>query len=133
MKLRVRTPFRMLATVIADTRPSGSPRISTTHESVLVSEWVVIDQNMISQFGALTLDPDPMHMDPEWAKANGPYGGTISYGFLTMSLLSHLVHLVRGADVGPRTGHYLNYGFDRLRLVSPVRVGSRIRGRFLPK
>jgi len=72
-------------------------------------------------------------MDPEGAKANGPYGGTIAYGFLTISLLSHLVHLVRSDIGGPRTGHYLNYGFDRLRLVSPVRVGSRIRGRFLPR
>ena len=90
----------------------------------------MIDQDMISQFGVLTRDPDPMHMDPEWAEANGPYGGTIAYGFLTISLLSHLVHLVRKDSGGPKNGHYLNYGFDRLRLVSPVRVGSRIRGRF---
>jgi acyl dehydratase len=112
---------------------NGSPRTSTAEDSALVSDWLVIDQDMISRFGELTLDPDPMHMDPEWAKANGPYGGTIAYGFLTISLLSHLVHLVRSDTGGPRTGHYLNYGFDRLRLVSPVRTGSRIRGRFLVK
>lgn len=112
---------------------NGSPQTPTADDPTLVSDWIVIDQEMISRFGELTLDPDPMHMDPEWAKVNGPYGGTIAYGFLTISLLSHLVHLVRGNTGGPRTGHYLNYGFDRLRLVSPVRVGSRIRGRFLPK
>jgi acyl dehydratase len=52
---------------------------------------------------------------------------------LECTLLSHLVHLVRSDTGGPRTGHYLNYGFDRLRLVSPIRAGSRIRGRFLTK
>ncbi|GAA0313166.1 MaoC family dehydratase [Sphingomonas oligophenolica] len=105
---------------------------TTAQESALVSDWLVVDQDMISRFGELTLDPDPMHMDPEWAKANGPYGGTIAYGFLTISLLSHLVHLVRPDTGGARTGYFLNYGFDRLRLVSPVRAGARIRGRFLP-
>jgi acyl dehydratase len=112
---------------------NGSPQTSTAEDTTLVSDWLVIDQDMISQFGVLTRDPDPMHMDPEWAKANGPYGGTIAYGFLTISLLSHLVHLVRNDSGGPKNGHYLNYGFDRLRLVSPVRVGSRIRGRFQPQ
>ena len=112
---------------------NGSQQTSTVDDATLVSAWIVIDQNMNSRFGELTLDPDPMHMDAEWAKANGPFGGTIAYGFLTISLLSHLVHLVRGDTGGPRTGYFLNYGFDRLRLVSPVRIGSRIRGRFVHK
>lgn len=98
-----------------------------------VSNWVVVDQAMIDGFGAVTLDPDPMHIDPEWAAANGPFGGTIAFGFLTVSLLTHLLHSAMGTHPGREAagqGHYLNYGFDRLRLVAPVKVGARIRGRF---
>ena len=57
-----------------------------------VSSWVHIDQAMISGFGKVTLDPDPMHIDPDWATKNAPYGGTIAFGFLTMSLLTHMMH-----------------------------------------
>ena len=98
-----------------------------------VSEWVTITQSMINEFGAATLDPDPMHVDPEWARTEGPFGGTIAFGFLTISLLTHLLGLVAKPDRTrhPATaGYYLNYGFDRLRLVAPVRSGRRIRGRF---
>ncbi len=105
---------------------------SESEDKELVSEWLLIDQKMNTGFGELTLDPDPMHMDPEWADANGSYGGTIAYGFLTISLLSHLIHTVREEKPDTKKeGHYLNYGFDRLRLISPIPVGSRIRGRFV--
>jgi acyl dehydratase len=98
----------------------------------LVSDWLLIDQAMVTGFGELTLDPDPMHIDPEWAKANGPYGGTIAYGFLTISLLSYLIHTVREEKPDSKNqGHYLNYGFDKIRLISPIPTGSRIRGRFV--
>jgi acyl dehydratase len=97
------------------------------------SPWVTVTQSMIDGFGSVTLDPDPMHIDPEWARANGPYDGTIAFGFLTISLLTHLLHSTLGTghdrDAG-HSGHYLNYGFDRLRFVAPVRAGRRIRGRF---
>jgi acyl dehydratase len=102
-------------------------------EELGVSPWVRVDQDMISGFGHITLDPDPMHIDPEYAVQNGPYGGTIAFGFLTMSLLTHLLHAAIGDAKGQdrfKTGHFLNYGFDRMRLVSPVRVNSNIRGRF---
>lgn len=112
---------------------TGSSQVAGVDSPSLVTGWLVIDQDMISRFGELTLDPDPMHMDPEWAAVNGPYGGTIAYGFLTMSLLSYFVHLVRTDRSGPRTGYYLNYGFNRLRLISPVRSGAHIRGRFVVK
>ncbi|MEZ5958580.1 MAG: MaoC family dehydratase [Hyphomonadaceae bacterium] len=95
-----------------------------------VSHWVEIDQEMINQFGALTRDPDPMHVDPAWARANSPYGQTIAFGFLTMSLLTHLLHDAMSRGSERDTGHYLNYGFDKVRLVSPVPVQSKIRGRF---
>ena len=98
-----------------------------------VSSWIEISQEMISGFGELTRDPDPMHVDSEWARKNGPYGGTIAFGFLTLSLLTHMLHDALGTS--PRAhsrgpGHYLNYGFDRIRLVAPVVTGSRIRGSF---
>jgi acyl dehydratase len=102
-------------------------------ENVGTSEWVTVDQPMISGFGDITLDPDPMHVDPEWAAENSAFGRTIAFGFLTMSLLTHLLHSAMGdsndrdhADVG----YFLNYGFDRMRLVSPIPVDSRVRGHF---
>ncbi len=100
-------------------------------QEVGCSDWILVDQAMIDGFGAVTLDPDPMHIDPDWAAA-GPFGGTIAFGFLTISLLTPMMHSAMGT--APRkesAGHYLNYGFDRLRLVAPVPVGSRIRGRFV--
>lgn len=98
-----------------------------------VSDWILVDQRMIDDFGVVTRDPDPMHIDPDWAKENGPFGGTIAFGFLTISLLTHLIHGAMGTAPGRDQaghGHYLNYGFDRLRLVAPVKVGARVRGRF---
>jgi len=96
------------------------------------SDWMVVDQAMISAFGAVTRDPDPMHVDPAWARRDGPYDDTIAFGFLTMSLLTNLLHSALGtcSERVPTSGHYLNLGFDRLRLVSPVPVDSRIRGHF---
>lgn len=97
------------------------------------SHWITITQDMIDQFGLLTRDPDPMHVDPTWAEQNGPYGGSIAFGFLTLSLLTHLLHDAVGSTPQAEQrapGHFLNYGFDRLRFVSPVPVGARIRGVF---
>lgn len=97
-----------------------------------VSDWVVVDQPMIDGFAEVTRDPDPMHIDPSWAAAQGPFNGSIAFGFLTVSLLTHLLHSAMGTapDRAAEDGHYLNYGFNRLRLVEPVPAGSRIRGRF---
>jgi acyl dehydratase len=99
----------------------------------MVSQWLEVTQPMIDQFGAVTLDPDPMHQDPAWAHRNSPFGGTIAYGFLTVSLLTHLHYSARGR--GHEGSHeagvaFLNYGFNKLRLVAPVRAGARIRGHF---
>jgi len=97
-----------------------------------ISAWVTITQAMIDRFGAITLDPDPLHIDPEWARRHSPFGGTIAFGFLTISLLTNLVHSALGSS-SRRSGRdwvYVNYGFDRLRLVAPVPSGSRIRGHF---
>lgn len=102
-------------------------------EEIGVSRWVRITQPFIDQFGELTLDPDPMHINPEWARRNGPFGGTISFGFQTISLLTVFLHDAMGTSADQhegRSGYFLNYGFDRLRLVAPVPVDSRVRGHF---
>jgi acyl dehydratase len=105
--------------------PGGAP---------CVSSWLTVDQTLISRFAEATLDPDPMHVDPEWAATKGPYGKTLAFGFLTMSLLTYLMHDATRSSwsIEPdEEGYYLNYGFDRMRLVAPVPVDSRIRGRFV--
>lgn len=102
-------------------------------EEIGKSDWIEVNQAMISGFGHLTLDPDPMHIDPQWAAANGPFGGTIAFGFLTASLLTHMLYSAMGRDPyaeSGKAGQHLNYGFDRLRFVAPVKVGARIRGCF---
>lgn len=101
--------------------------------SIGVSNWVTITQAMIDRFAEATLDDDPMHLDAEWARAETPYGGTIAFGFLTMSLLTHMLHAVTPRDRRSQVataGYYLNYGFNRLRLISPVPANSAVRGCF---
>ena len=94
----------------------------------LVSRWFPITQERIDAFAEATEDRYFIHTDPERAAAEAPWGGTIAHGFLTASLLSAMAY-----DAVPRVAeatHGVNYGFDRLRFVSPVPVGSKIRGRF---
>src|SRR5579862_9208660 len=88
-------------------------RLMPIGELIGLSEWLTITQKMISEFGAVTQDPDPMHLDLEWAARNGPFGGTIAYGFLTLSLLTTLFNSAVG-DPPSRDRHskgaYVNYG-----------------------
>ncbi len=105
-------------------------------ELIGVSDWLTVDQEMIDGFAKHTLDPDPMHIDPEWCKKNSPFGTTVAFGFLTVSLLTHFLHDVlhfNQSDNAAGGGYGINYGFDRLRLVAPVPVNSRIRGTFTMK
>src|SRR6188768_4146023 len=93
-------------------------------------EWFEVTQSQIDQFADVTEDHQFIHVDPERAKAT-PFGGTVAHGFLTMSLLAPMAF-----DAQPRltgTAMSVNYGFDRVRLMAPVRAGSRIRGRFVLK
>lgn len=96
-----------------------------------VSRWIPIAQTRITDFGINTDDPDPAHIDPDWAAQHSPYGTTIAFGFLTVSLLTTMVNEIIARPTDELST--LNYGFDRLRLPSPVRVGRRIRGRFALK
>lgn len=92
------------------------------------SNWLAIDQALIDTFSAVTFDPDLMHIDPDWASANSPYGTTIVFGFQTLSLLSHFSHQIfEAVGIAFSGGHALNYGFNRVRFIAPVRVDKRIR------
>ena len=90
------------------------------------SDWITIDQQRIDLFAQATGDHQWIHVDPVRA-AEGPYGGTIAHGFLTLSLLPEmLASAFHIADV--RMG--VNYGLNRVRFTAPVPVGSRVRAQF---
>jgi len=92
-----------------------------------VSSWHVVDQKRIDSYADVIEDHQFIHVDPERAKAT-PFGTTIAHGFLTMSLLSVMSYEVMPAVEGTAMG--VNYGFDKLRFISPVKSGKRVRGRF---
>ena len=92
-----------------------------------VTGWIAIDQARIDQFAEATDDHQFIHTDPA-AAAQTPFGGTIAHGFLTLSLLSRMA---AEASLIPDTLKMaVNYGFDRVRFIAPVRSGKRVRGRF---
>ncbi len=96
-------------------------------ECVGTSTWFTITQELIDEFARVTGDHQWIHVDRERARRESPLGTTIAHGFLTLSLLSKLIgECVRmeGALMS------LNYGFDRVRFVSPVPAGAQIRGTF---
>ena len=95
------------------------------------SAWMLIDQARISAFADLTDDRYFIHTDPARAARETPYGGTIAHGFLTLSLLAQMAYQVCPGVEGTRSG--VNYGFNRLRFLSPVRAGSRVRGHYTLK
>lgn len=91
-----------------------------------VSDWFVLDQSRIDAFADATLDHQFIHVDPEKAKLT-PFGTTIAHGFLTLSMLPYLVTGIGVGVEGAVMG--LNYGFDRIRFLAPVKSGSRVRAR----
>lgn len=93
-----------------------------------MSPWFEIAQARIDRFAGAIEDPQWIHVDPERARRESPYGGTIAHGFLTLSLLSHL--LERTIDVS-RMKMGVNYGLNRVRFTDAVPAGSRVRGRFV--
>nr|WP_249785423.1 MULTISPECIES: MaoC family dehydratase [unclassified Bradyrhizobium] len=94
-----------------------------------VSSWHLIDQPRIDSYADVIKDHQFIHVDPERAKKETAFGTTIAHGFLTMSLLSIMSYEVMPVIAGTTMG--VNYGFDRLRFISPVRSGKRVRGRFV--
>ncbi|MGI9384365.1 MAG: MaoC family dehydratase [Methyloligellaceae bacterium] len=93
-----------------------------------VSEWLRIDQAQIDAFADATGDRQFIHVDPERAARETPFGGTIAHGFLTLSLLPCLAMGVRPRIEG--TAMSVNYGFDKIRFLTPVACGACIRARF---
>lgn len=93
-----------------------------------VSDWVTVDQAMIDKFAEATGDHQFIHVNPEMA-AMTPFGGTIAHGFLTLSLMPLLSSKTDMPRIeGVRMG--VNYGGNKTRFLTPVRSGSRVRGRF---
>lgn len=100
-------------------------------DEVGVANWITVDQPMIDAFAKITHDDQWIHIDPERAAAETPFGGAIAHGFLTLSLASRFAYDVLKPMPGTVMG--INYGFDKLRFLSPVLAGSRVRGRFVLK
>ncbi len=94
----------------------------------VAGDWFEITQERIDAFADATLDHQFIHVDPERAAAETPFGGTIAHGFLTLSMLVHLSASIP-AELPPLDGLLMgiNYGMNRLRFINPVPVGSRIR------
>lgn len=93
-----------------------------------VSNWITVDQKMIDDFAKTTQDEQWIHVDPERAAAETPFGGSIAHGFLTLSLASRFAYDCFNMLPGQSMG--INYGMNKLRFLKPVLAGSRLRGRF---
>lgn len=91
------------------------------------SDWMVVDQTRIDAFADATGDHQFIHVDPVAAR-DTPFGGTVAHGFLTLSLVAAFSYQVLPTVTGARMS--INYGINRLRFVTPVRCGARVRGRF---
>ena len=106
------------------------PRTDLSHcagREIAVSDWLEIAQATINEFADATGDRQWIHVDPERAARESPFGGTIAHGFLTLSLLPQLYQSC--IEINPRRMG-INVGFNRVRFTAPVRVGTRIRARF---
>jgi len=91
------------------------------------SDWITIEQDRVNQFADVTEDHQFIHVDPQKAKTT-PFGGPIAHGFLTLSLLSKFAEagmaIIEGTEMG------VNYGFEKVRFLAPVKVGKKVRGVF---
>lgn len=91
-------------------------------------EWFLVTQDQINAFADLTFDQQFIHVDPEMAAQLSPWGVTIAHGFLTLSMLTHLSGSIP-QDMSRFAGIAMgvNYGFDKIRFINPVKVNARIR------
>ena len=98
-----------------------------TGETIGTSDWFLIDQDRIDHFAETTEDHQFIHVDPERAKQT-PFRGTVAHGFLTLSMLSRMAG---GVMLHPESMRMaVNYGFEKVRFMAPVKSGKRVRGRF---
>ncbi|GAS88311.1 MaoC family dehydratase [Mycolicibacterium brisbanense] len=89
------------------------------------TEWMEITQDRVNLFADATDDHQWIHVDPEKA-AGGPFGGTIAHGLLTLSLLPHFTHQLYRVD---NIAMAINYGYNKVRFITPVKVGASVRAR----
>ena len=89
------------------------------------TDWLEVTQDRVNLFADATDDHQWIHVDPERA-ANGPFGGTIAHGLLTLSLLPHFTHQLYTVD---NIAMAINYGYNKVRFITPVRVGAKVRAR----
>ncbi len=89
------------------------------------TDWLEVTQERVNLFADATDDHQWIHIDPQRA-ADGPFGGTIAHGLLTLSLIPHFTHQLYSVD---NVAMAINYGYNRVRFITPVRVGSNIRAR----
>ena len=92
---------------------------------IAVTDWLTVTQERIQQFAEATEDRQWIHVDPERARRESPYGASIAHGFLTLSLLSYFVR--RAIQLPSEVQRTINYGLNRVRFPAPVRAGKKIR------
>jgi acyl dehydratase len=97
-------------------------------QEIGISDWMLIDQERVNGFALVTGDQQWIHVDVERARRESPFGGPIAHGYLTVSLLAKFAGECIAVD-GIRLA--VNYGLNRVRFAAPVKVGSRIRARFV--
>lgn len=101
---------------------------SRTGQEIGVSDWLLIEQERVDSFARVTGDQQWIHVDVERARRESPFGGPIAHGYLTLSLLSKFALECIEVE-GVRLA--VNYGLNRVRFAAPVKVGSRVRARFV--
>jgi acyl dehydratase len=89
------------------------------------TEWLEVTQDRVNLFADATEDHQWIHVDPDRA-AGGPFGGAIAHGLLTLSLLPHFMHQLYTVD---NIAMAINYGYNKVRFITPVKVGAKIRAR----
>ena len=112
---------------MSDKKPALGDLSKRVGEEIGVSPWLKVTQERIDLFAKAIDDPQWIHIDPERAKS-GPFGTTIAHGFLTLSLLSHLIESTFSFE-DRKMG--VNYGLNKVRFTAPLPSGSRIRARFV--
>ena len=101
---------------------------SYTGQEIGVSDWFTLDQDKINQFADLTEDHMFLHVDPDAAAAT-PFGSTIAHGLLTLSMMPVMAYQAMPGVSGTKMG--VNYGYNKVRFMAPVKSGKRIRGHFV--
>lgn len=96
-------------------------------EELGVSSWITVDQAMIDQFAETTRDRQWIHIDVERARRESPFKETVAHGYLTLSLIATMSYEIGAIPEG--TVAAFNYGLDKVRFITPVRAGSRVRMR----